>query len=340
MRPDEGVQPPECRGYESTVKYTATLDDYQAGGRQGMPRKSPFLRCLAGYVEYMQNEARYAEITVKEYRWGILRCHDIIREGNGPENPVRISERDLEYLFNHLTGSTARKQFYWTAFSGFLKWCGNEAILKMRPRWPISARTHVDWLEPEQAARIRETAMKADPLIAIIMHLELDLCLRRIEIQRLRIRDVHENRLDVLGKGRFGGKPRTVSLVPGESQELIAEYLRYRLLRWGEARQDDKLIPLKRTALDNRLKELQKLAGIKFLGHHTLRRTGGRLMWLAGVPIETIASVMGHESTEMTLRYIGVNLSDQAKAFEAVRNLRVQLQKTAENVPFVAVPEV
>jgi len=61
-------------------------------------------------------------------------------------------------------------------------------------------------------------------------------------------------------------------------------------------------------------------------------------MWLAGVPIETIASIMGHESTEMTLRYIGVNLSDQTKALEAVRNLRVQMQKTAKIVPPGALP--
>ncbi len=63
-------------------------------------------------------------------------------------------------------------------------------------------------------------------------------------------------------------------------------------------------------------------------------------MWLARVPIETIASIMGHESTEMTLRYIGVNLSDQTRAFEAVRNLHSQMQETPENVPFVALPEV
>jgi len=47
---------------------------------------------------------------------------------------------------------------------------------------------------------------------------------------------------------------------------------------------------------------------------------------------------MGHESTEMTLRYIGVNLSDQTKAFEAVRNLRSQSQKTAKIVPSLAEP--
>lgn len=63
-------------------------------------------------------------------------------------------------------------------------------------------------------------------------------------------------------------------------------------------------------------------------------------MWLAGVPIETIATIYGHESTEMTLHYIGVNLGDQCKAFEMVRNQRIQMQKTAEIVPFATVPDV
>ena len=157
--------------------------------------------------------------------------------------------------------------------------------------------------------------------------------------------------LTPLGKGRMGGKPRTVSLMPGESQEILGRYLELRrqLEAQTQGPQTDKLIvylrdgklnPYKRCALDNRLKMVQREAGVSFLGHHTLRRTGGRLMWLAGVPIETIASIMGHESTEMTLQYIGVNLGDQCKAFEAVRNMRVQMQKTAENVPFATVPEV
>ena len=142
-----------------------------------------------------------------------------------------------------------------------------------------------------------------------------------------------------------------MSLVPGESQEILGRYLELR--RQLESRtqgpqtnklivylRDGKLNPYKETSLDDRLKKVQKEAGVSFLGHHTLRRTGGRLMWLAGVPIETVASIMGHEPTEMTLQYIGVNLGDHCRAFEAVRNMRVQMQKTAENVPFEVVPGV
>lgn len=187
--------------------------------------------------------------------------------------------------------------------------------------------------------------MDMDPLTALMVHLELDLCLRRVEIMRLRVRDIHADRMDVLGKGRMGGKPRTISLVPGESQAVIGRYmeLRRQLENQTEGPQTDKLVvyfargqlrPLKRSAHDNRLKALQVESGIKFLGHLTLRRTGGRLMWLAKVPFETIASVMGHESTEMTLRYIGVNLGDQCRAFEAVENLHVQLRENGRNCTF------
>jgi len=49
---------------------------------------------------------------------------------------------------------------------------------------------------------------------------------------------------------------------------------------------------------------------------------------------------MGHESTEMTLRYIGVNLGDQIGAFEAVKKARTQRSKMIENVPLVAIPAI
>ncbi len=316
-----------------------------------MPRKSPFQRCVAGYVDYMTTGAKYASKTVDEYRWAIIRCHDVVREGNGPENPEKVAKKHLEYLLNHQTGSVANRKFNWTAYTGFLRWCGNQAIQSVKPRWPLIRRVRVDWLEPEKARHVRETAIEMDPLTAMIVHLELDLCLRRIELMRLRVEDIHRDRIDVLGKGRMGGKPRTVSLVPGESQEILGRYLELRRQLESQTKgpQTDKLIvylrdgrlnPYKRCALDNRLKMVQREAGVSFLGHHTLRRTGGRLIWLAGVPIETIASIMGHESTEMTLQYIGVNLGDQCKAFEAVRNMRVQMQKTAEDVPLLTVPEV
>ncbi len=315
-----------------------------------MPRNpSPFQRCITGYVDYMTTEAMYADKTIDEYRWAIIRCHDIVRVGQGPENPERVSRENLEYLLENMTGRVANRKFNWTAYAGFLKWCGNDAIHDKKPKWPNEQRMKVDWLTEEEAYAVRETAMGMDPLSALIVHLELDLCLRRIEIMRLTTSSIHDNGIDVLGKGRMGGKLRRVSLVAGESEAIIGRYMEHRaeLERKATGPRTDKLVvhlwhgtlkPYCRCALDKRLKNIQVASGVSFLGHHTLRRTAGRLMWLAKMPIETIASVMGHASTDMTLLYIGVNLDDQAKAFDAVRNMRIQSQKTAKIVPSLDMP--
>lgn len=320
------------------------------GGRPKMPRKSPFLRCLDGYVQYLREEAKLAERSVKDYERAICYCRDVVQDGGGPENPVKVSKENLRYLLDHLPGATSTRKWRWSIYSGFLKWCGNRTISTIRQAWPQVYRTNVDWLEPEQADIVRETAMGMDPLSALIVHLELDLCLRRCEVMRLRMQDIHRDYIDVLGKGRMGGKWRTVKL-GSDSGAILNRWLgvRQQLLSLTKGPQTDqlivyqlekKLVPYQRSALDYILERVGATSGISFKGHHTLRRTGGRMMWLEGVQIETIANIMGHSSTQTTLLYIGVNLDDQSKALDIVRNARIQRAKIAQNVPLLAVPGV
>lgn len=44
--------------------------------------------------------------------------------------------------------------------------------------------------------------------------------------------------------------------------------------------------------------------------NHTLRRTFGRNLFHAKVPLETIMEFLGHSSTLETLKYLGINLGD------------------------------
>jgi integrase len=102
----------------------------------------------------------------------------------------------------------------------------------------------------------------------------------------------------------------------------------------------ESLVPYKRTAVDDMLKSITEGSGVHFKGNHTLRRTGARLMWQQGVPIETIASIMGHEDIRTTMRYLGINLGDQAQAIRAVAEARCQIRKVAQNVPIVTLPGI
>jgi integrase len=55
------------------------------------------------------------------------------------------------------------------------------------------------------------------------------------------------------------------------------------------------------TAIDNIVHAVAKRAGFtKPIGNHTLRRTCGRLMYYAGVPLEVIAEAFGHADIKQT----------------------------------------
>lgn len=127
-----------------------------------------------------------------------------------------------------------------------------------------------------------------------------------------------------------GGKPRTNPFHP----DTVAELNLYHIIREAEIakarhknpdvavpdalliyEREGKLYAYKRSALDKMLKRVSKRTGIKFT-NHTLRSTYGRTLWLAGVPIETISDLMGHEDTKTTILYLGLNMDDKASAMK------------------------
>ena len=71
----------------------------------------------------------------------------------------------------------------------------------------------------------------------------------------------------------------------------------------------------KGSGIDEMLKPLGEEIGVKF-SNHTLRRTFGRTMYRSGVEVATISKMMGHESIDQTLKYIGVDLDDMNSAMQ------------------------
>lgn len=202
----------------------------------------------------------------------------------------------------------------------------NPVFCKVRILWPEDTRPNVDWLTPEQARTILESDLT--PLQDAIISLELCAGLRRIELLRLTVADIHPTYIEVHGKGHIGGKLRSVP---------IQERVRKALDRWLDERQfiidsvkDPQYISenlfvhrhgryiypysdVKATGIDRHLKMVCESTGIDF-SNHTLRRTFARQLWLSGAPLVTIAKILGHKSTEQTLEYIGANHDDMANA--------------------------
>lgn len=222
-----------------------------------------------------------------------------------------------------------------------LKFYGNHVITNMKLSWGQDVRPNVDWLSREQMRALRDLPM--DPLSNVVINLELFCGLRNVEVIRLRLKDVrfNENFLDVRGKGRGGGKWRSVPMGYGTEEALnmwikernrfISDYRRYH----PEAEIPDTLLIWKRYegsrtiigpyterghSLDRSvIYPVRDSVGFKF-SNHTLRRTFGRESFHAGVDIESISKILGHESIDMTLKYLGLNMDDMQAGMRKARN--------------------
>ena len=214
----------------------------------------------------------------------------------------------LSYLERYQAMSATYQRAMFVQIRGYLANYGNPALAGYRPRIRGRARFKVDWLTTEEYDRLFETPMSPEQEV-LIGGCSL-LGLRRIEILRLTVEDVKramESRnphLIVQAKCKI----REVPLTP-DYAEIITRYLAY------SGRTTGRLLGFERTQSERYLAEYCQRFGRKF-GFHTLRRTFARELMLRDVKIETISTILGHESSDTTRDYIGLNLSDMSLAMQ------------------------
>lgn len=271
--------------------------------------------------------------TVKGYMCALRDAFRRLYEAGREINPRRIGQAEIDFLKASLSkreDGTPNLHNYAVEvlirLKGFLKWAGNKQVDKLN--WPKrrDERPKAGWLEPHEANLLME---KAVGLERILVHCELGLAMRRVEVLRLTVSDFRGGRsrvVYVLGKGKNGGKLRDVPW-DGDTATELEYYLAIRNSQIAKAKAknpnvvvpDNLLIyeaggelrPYKRSALDKCIKHLGKRLGLKF-SHHTLRRTWGRNAYLGGGQIGRIRAIYGHEEESQTWRYIGLTPDDLA----------------------------
>jgi integrase len=136
--------------------------------------------------------------------------------------------------------------------------------------------------------------------------------LRECEVGRLKVRDLSfglpHPTLTVRGKGRFGGKFRTIPMDPMTRAVLVD---------WVTGKgAEETLYPVGHTVADGELAGLGGTVGTSvWVIGHVLRRSFGRLAFRAGAPALTIRRIFGHVSLDQTLRYIGVGQDEMTEGF-------------------------
>lgn len=189
----------------------------------------------------------------------------------------------------------------------FLNHFDNKAMRKLKLRVSSTSRVHVDWLTPEETRKVFELYMT--PRQSVLIGAGLLQGMRRVETLRVTIKDAQ----DALATGilRIRGKGYKERAIPLHEhfQAVLGNYLKT-LEPGDEART---LLKIQRTKSEEELGEFCLRFGKKFT-FHTMRRTFGRNLWLLDVRLETISELLGHESTDMTRLYLGLNLLDMKQA--------------------------
>lgn len=297
-----------------------------------MPSRERILRDgIEKYVIEMEARGR-SELTIRDYRYALNRLLLALSDARMKYNPKKIGKPEILYLKDDfLTCSPRGKKNQLDILIGYCKWAGNKEIGTLFIPWGDTTRKNVRWLSREQAFLLDRLAVGMG-ITRVILHLEKDLGLRRIEVIRLRISSFRFDgtgygRLTVHGKGRNGGKYRTITCHP-LTRDIIGEYIHgLRAQEVEKARRknpeckiiDDLLIyaretdgslnGYKKSAIDKFLIKLEDEAGFHF-SNHDLRRTCGREMHFAGVRTERIAAILGHSDTRTTMKYLGLDLVD------------------------------
>ena len=141
--------------------------------------------------------------------------------------------------------------------------------------------------------------------------------LRASDISKLRLMDINwtEKTIQVIQK-----KTRTALELPlpADVGNAVADYILHSRYQTDNPyiflrlRKSPSNTPIEPTAFNGYLREYMEAAGIQRKGwdgksFHALRRTAGTKMVTSGVPVSTVAQILGHNSIESSKRYISLD---------------------------------
>ncbi len=245
-------------------------------------------------------------IWAKTLGWTLNRFPDLIWPKIGvrpvPTRPRQVTASQVRALRDSPAYAPKTRSQYLQSLRHLLRFCGSP-LAEDRHLWTLDARAgRRRWLTKQQVRALWDACRC--PLDRLVVAAGVWNGLRRIEVLRLRVRDLDltlpSPTMVVLGKGRHGGKSREVPI----STRLYPVLVELTSGRPGDAR----VYPKERTDLDTRLAALGRIAGIpQRVSSHDLRRTFGRLAFDNGVSLVDLKALYGHESLDQTTHYIGVD---------------------------------
>lgn len=301
---------------------------------------------------YLEERAlELAPASIASYRWALRDAERRI-----PKALEDLTRRDLLELARAWRHNDALL----SALRTFLRWTGSPLASAVPHGIRPDSRQRLVWYT---LAEVEEAALACrTPRERLVLHLALELMMRRVELERCRLDWFRETHVEILGKGRHGGKVRRIPYHPytrtilqtfisassqssstetspetpsfsadaGSGRSTMAATMRTP----GTSRSRlPSLLGLRKSALDKELKAIGARAGVHLM-FHALRRTGGRLFVQAGIaagkaPLEVLnelRGIYGHEDLRTTMRYIGWEIENAGITMALMPSLETRTQ--------------
>lgn len=308
------------------------LSDSESSEDSGYPDN--WLDCIKHEIKHFETRTPLSPMTIKYYEAQQSTLLAVMEKHGRNCLPYEINETDIRWLlfdyFESRNFAVKTRKGYITSLAKIMEYYDNYSLKKMGIQWSQDTRPTVDWLTKEEAQKI--LSLKMTPLQAIGLNFMLCMGLRRCEVLRLWPSQLHldNSYVEIVGKGRAGGKWRNIPS-HRDTPHVLEEFDAYRQELVDRARKKSKIPPelviwcdpssgkLNPYSVEgwgwdkSAIVPLRKKSGIHF-SNHTLRRTFGREMYKAGVDIVTISRIFGHDSIEVTIRYLGINMDDMQTA--------------------------
>ena len=250
------------------------------------------------YCEVLVRRGR-KESTAKDVRNALRRCSEWLA-ARGVTDPEEVTPEDVAQLAQGLAGKESTRKQVVSGFAGYMRWAtGRDVVAQARLLWNPPSGESRTWITAEEYRRMMESSQPRDRLV---LALGATMGLRCSEMCGLSLEDVEGGVVRIGGKGHGpDGKAVEKDMTEAVRKELGA-YLAVR----PDSPSDALLLsvrgnPLGRSDVYNVVHGVGREHGLD-VSPHTLRRLYATTVADAGVPLETIARMMRHESPETTLR--------------------------------------
>jgi len=286
-------------------------------------------RLLQPFIEHLRSHDR-SEQTIKSYSSDLKLFAEWFYETNSEElTPQSITPIDLReykrYVLEDRGFKPATVNRRLASISAFCKWTQEQGLVDANPCDEISivpeVRTAPKWLTKREQYALIRAVQKAnrsrdETLIMLMLHTGL----RVSEVSNLRMADISisARKGEVAVRAGKGEKFRTVPLNLNVRNALQA-YLSVRpsvdhdYLFVGQKEER-----LRSPGIYYLIKKYAYDARIEAISPHTLRHTFGKNLVDGGVPLDRVATLLGHESLNTTRIYTTPSASDLQEAVERI----------------------